>query len=418
MLDKTNPWRVWIFSLFIAIMPLSFALPVKAKALPAMVLFLTGLYLLAARAEVRAAYRRAAPVLLPAAVAFVFWVGNVAYHDVAWREFDVTSHMLAFLVIGATFAMPLHTAVLRIGFSASAGVLGLVCLEQRYVEGIDRVYGINNGEWGAIEFGMFMLTLSLIAILQALRGEVRPRERAMHAVFAVLGFYGALLTQSRGPLLAFVPVFAALMLIQGRRTGRWRQSVLALVIGVGAAGVAATTLHGEMVERLAAVKDEVATYSKQDATGAVRERLEMWRTARMAVIAHPVTGVGMNQFGPFARARIADGKVNPSVVRYDHPHSEYLEWAATGGVPGLVILILLFGGSLVFFGRHALNPDNAIAMPACAGFSTTAMYALCALTDNVFYRAMPHSLYFFITLGLAVYVGHALNRRSAAAGVS
>lgn len=410
MLDKTNPWRVWIFSLLIAIMPLSFALPVKAKALPALILFLTGLWILATRADVRRAYRRAAPVLAPAAIAFVFWAVNVGAHGVEWREFDVTSHILAFLVIAATFALPFRAAALRAGFSASAGVLGLVCVEQHYIEHIDRVYGINNGEWGAIEFGMFMLVLSLIAIVQALRGELRPRERAIHAACAVIGFYGALLTQSRGPLLAFVPVFAALMLIQGRRTGRWRQSVLALVIGVAAAGLAATTLHGEMVERLAAVKDEVATYSEQDATGAVRERLEMWRTARMAVIAHPVTGVGMNQFGPFARARIADGEVNPSVVRYDHPHSEYLEWAATGGIPGLLILVLLFGGSLVYFGRHALHPDNGIAMPACAGFSTTAMYALCALTDNVFYRAMPHSLYFFITLGLAVYVGRALDR--------
>jgi O-antigen ligase len=418
VLDKTNPWRVWIFSLLIAIMPLSFALPIKAKALPALILFLTGLWMLATSADVRRAYRRAAPVLAPAAIAFAFWAVNVGAHGVNWREFDVTSHILAFLVIAATFALPFRTAVLRIGFSGSAGVLGLVCVEQHYVEHIDRVYGINNGEWGAIEFGMFMLVLSLIAIVQALRGELRPRERAMHAVFAAIGFYGALLTQSRGPLLAFVPVFAALMLIQGRRTGRWRQSVLALVIGVAAAGLAATTLHGEMVERLAAVKDEVATYSEQDATGAVRERLEMWRTARMAVIAHPVTGVGMNQFGPFARARIADGEVNPSVVRYDHPHSEYLEWAATGGIPGLLVLMLLFGGSLVYFGRHALNPDNAIAMPACAGFSTTAMYALCAFTDNVFYRAMPHSLYFFITLGLAVYVGRVLDRRRVGAGAS
>lgn len=418
MLDKTNPWRVWIFSLLIAIMPLSFALPVKAKALPALILFLTGLWVLATRTDVRRAYRRAAPVLVPAAIAIVFWAVNVGAHGVNWREFDVTSHILAFLVIAATFALPLRTSALRFGFSGSAGILGMVCVEQHYIEHIDRAYGINNGEWGAIEFGMFMLVLSLIAIVQALRGELRPRERAMHAVFAATGFYGALLTQSRGPLLAFVPVFAALMLIQGRRTGRWRQSVLALIVGVAAAGLAATTLHGEMVERLAAVKDEVATYSEQDATGAVRERLEMWRTARMAVIAHPVTGVGMNQFGPFARARIADGQVNPSVVRYDHPHSEYLEWAATGGIPGLLILVLLFGGSLIYFVRHALNRDNAIAMPACAGFSTTAMYALCALTDNVFYRAMPHSLYFFITLGLAVYVGRALDRHRVGAGVS
>ena len=45
------------------------------------------------------------------------------------------------------------------------------------------------------------------------------------------------------------------------------------------------------------------------------------------------------------------------------------------------------------------------------------MYALCGFTDNVFYRAMPHSLYFFLTLGLAVYVGLMLNRAARPAGV-
>ena len=41
---------------------------------------------------------------------------------------------------------------------------------------------------------------------------------------------------------------------------------------------------------------------------------------------------------------------------------------------------------------------------AAAGVAVIVMYALCALTDNVFYRAMPQSLYFFLVLGLAVLI--------------
>jgi len=310
----------------------------------------------------------------------------------------------------------LRTPVLRIGFSATAAVLGGICLEQHYVEGIDRVYGINNGLWGAIEFGMYILVLSLVAVAQALRSDLRRGERILHGVFALLGLYGALLTQSRGPLLAFVPVFILVVLIQSKRTGRWREGLLFLAVGVVGAIAAATTLHGEVFNRFAAVQEEVSTYSEQDATGAVRERLEMWRTASMAVRDHPLGGVGLNQFGSYARARIAEGKVNATVERYDHPHSEYLEWAVTGGLPGLAVLLLLFGGAIAFFGRHAFHRENAIAIPAIAGLSTVCMYALCGFTDNVFYRAMPHSLYFFLTLGLAVYVGLMLNRAARPAG--
>jgi O-antigen ligase len=231
----------------------------------------------------------------------------------------------------------------------------------------------------------------------------------LHIVCAALGIYGALLTQSRGPLLAFLPVFVIVVLIQSRRTGRWREGLVFLVVGIAAAAGAATTMHGEVLTRFAAVTEEMSTYSEQDASGAVRERLEMWRTATMALDDHPLAGVGLNQFGDYARARIAEGKVNATVERYDHPHSEYLEWAVTGGLPGLAVLVLLFGAALAFFLRYALHPDNAIAMPASGGLSTVCMYALCALTDNVFYRPMPHSLYFFLTLGLAVYIGRLLN---------
>ena len=42
---------------------------------------------------------------------------------------------------------------------------------------------------------------------------------------------------------------------------------------------------------------------------------------------------------------------------------------------------------------------------ATAGVAIVTMYMLCALTDNVFYRPMPHSLYFFLVLGLAVGIG-------------
>ena len=412
VLDKTNPWRVWIVSLLLAVTPLTFALPSKAKAVPMAVLFLLGIWMLATDPAARRACRRAASVLIPAALVFVFWMANVAGHALNWREFDVESHVLVFLLVAVAFAAPLHPMIMRLGMSASAGVLGVVCLEQRYVEGIERVYGLNNGFWGAIEFAMFMLVLTLIAVVQALRNDIRRGERLMHTVFAALGLYGALLTQSRGPLLAFLPVFVALVLLQARRTGRWRQSLLFLVLGVAAVAVAATTLHGKMVERFVAVKDEVSTYSEQDATGAVRERLEMWRTAGMAVADHPLAGVGMNQFGTYSRGMIDEGKVNASVLRYDHPHSEYLEWATTGGVPGLLLLLLLFGSALAYFGRHAFHQRAAVSMPACAGLATAGMYALCALTDNVFYRAMPHSLYFFLTLGLAVYVGRALDEEA------
>jgi len=69
------------------------------------------------------------------------------------------------------------------------------------------------------------------------------------------------------------------------------------------------------------------------------------------------------------------------------------------------------GVPLVYFLRRLMAADEGVAAAAMCGFAASGTYALCALTDNVFYRAMPHSLYFFLVIGLAVLV--ARQRRSA-----
>jgi O-antigen ligase len=166
------------------------------------------------------------------------------------------------------------------------------------------------------------------------------------------------------------------------------------------------SLHGVVVSRLAAVQTEVSSYDHQTlATGAVRERLEMWRTASQAFLSHPLAGVGFDQFGVYVRQQVATGHANSAIERYEHPHSEYLEAAATGGVPGLLVLLLIFGLPLGYFIRHVRHADRAVTILACAGLAVVSIYALCAFSDNVFYRAMPHSLYFFLVLGFAVSIG-------------
>ena len=69
----------------------------------------------------------------------------------------------------------------------------------------------------------------------------------------------------------------------------------------------------------------------------------------------------------------------------------------------LLVLLSIFGLPLAYFVR-ARRSGRAVMVPANAGMAVVLMYVLCALTDNVFYRAMPHSLYFFLVLGLALLI--------------
>jgi O-antigen ligase len=112
-------------------------------------------------------------------------------------------------------------------------------------------------------------------------------------------------------------------------------------------------------------------------------------------------------------AEIAAGRSNPSIGHYNQPHNEYLEAAATGGIPGLLVLLATFLLPLSYFARHVRDVDEAVVMPACAGLAVVTLYMLCALTDSVFYRVMPQSFYFFIMLGMALLIA----RQRSASGV-
>jgi O-antigen ligase len=395
-------------------MPACFAMSSHAKNLPMAALFFTGLMLLvqAARVEVRQRYRLAWPVVVACALRLSYDVGNFIGHRLDWTALDLPAQTLLFLFIAAVFALPLHQRIVNIGFSLTTILLGGTSLFQRYVHGVDRPYGLNGGTWASVEFAMYLLVLVLLSLQQALRPSTRRSDRFLHGLAVIVGLYGAVLTQSRGPLLAFAPAFLSLMLWYGKRYGLWRRVVL--LVGLVVVGMLAvtTTLHREMVDRLADVPQEIASYSPSHASGAVRERLAMWHVAWHAFCEHPWGGIGLDQFGTYLRQQIATGQANPVIAKYVHPHSEYLEAMVAGGIPALFVLLAFFAVPLVYFAHRAGHPDESVATPAIAGLLLVEMYGLCAFSDNVLYRAMPQSLYLFLVLGLAVSIGRQLRNAS------
>ena len=452
---STNAWWLGSLSVLVALMPLSFSVSLHAKAIPALLLLVAGLILLFSRASTRARYRAAWPIIAVCALAVVFTALNIVGHGLGWDAFDLPSHILLYLGTAAVFSLPLRMRWVWFGFSATAIFLGIVCIVQHFVFRIDRAFGLNGGDWGAIEFAMVLLVLSLIAWLQLFYAAGGLLQKTLHGLGAMLALYGAMLTQSRGPLLAFVPVLLFMLVIYAGRTGRRLHALLLLVAIIGGSALAANTVHNVsvpaaakvvaaaaapatnapepgktdvapkaaaaapstrpsvassppsvFVKRFADVGSEMTSYnSKTDARGAIRERLEMWHTAGHAFLDHPLVGVGVDQFGVYARQQVAEGHANAAIVKYEHPHNEYLDAAATGGAPGLLVILLIFVVPFIHFTRHALHAPYSDIIPACVGVATVSMYALCGLTDNVFYRAMPHSLYFFLVLGLAIWLG-------------
>lgn len=403
-------WPAWTLATLVALMPLSFSVEPDVKALPAALLFLCGLGLLR-HAPVRQAYRAAAPVMAAAGLLIALEIVNVLWHGLGWRPLDHTAHVLLYVVVAAVFARPLCMSVVWSGFSLTAIVLGGVCLVQHYWLGVERAYGLNGGGSSAIECATLLLGLALMALVQWLRARPGSWRWWLHGAGMAVGMYGALLTQSRGPLLAFVPAFLLVLLVQARRTRRWRWSLaLGVVVCLGGA-IATATLHGAMLGRFTTIQQEVAGFDQGDPDGSVGERLEMWRTALRAFGEHPLAGVGVDQYARYAQAEIAAGRSDASIARYNQPHNEYLRALASGGLPLLLTVLAVFVLALRYFGRWMRDDDDTVAETATAGLAIVVLYLLCALGESVFYRVMSQSFFFFLVLGLAVRVGHLANRR-------
>lgn len=404
---QTTPkaWQPWLLSILVALLPLSFSIDLRLKVLPVAVLFLVGIGLIARRQPVRECYRAAGPVMAAALVMFGFIVLSALAHGLGWRPQDRAAHILLFLVIAAVFSQPLRMELVWGGFSLSAMLLGAACVVQHHVLGIERAYGLNGGASASIQLATVLLGLALLALVQLLGTRATRVEKVLHGGALLLAAYGALLTQSRGPLLAFAPMFALLLVLHVQRSGRGRGALL--LAAVTAIGLGATLFASRvpMMERFEAIPHEVTSFDHRgDAGGAVRERLEMWRTAARAVNTHPWSGIGLDGYATYVQGEVAAGRSNPVIARYNQPHNEYLRAAVTGGIPGLLVLLLVFALPLRYFIAHLRDAADAVALPARAGVAVVGLYMLCALTDSVFYRVMSQSFYFFLVLGLAVLI--------------
>lgn len=405
---RHGPKTLLAWSAAIAAMPLAFSVSTQLKLIPFAMLFVSGIYLWRTDAFARACLRRARWPLLSMLAVMLYAIANVVMHRLDHRPLGLPLQTVLFLAIAAVFTTDLRRALVWNGFALAGLVLGATAIVQVHGLKDARAYGLNGGDWSAIEFGMCLLALVFLSVNTLLRGDLKRYERALHGVAVVVGLYGAILSMSRGPLLSAILVLlamAAVYLLRGDRVrGRRRR-----ILGFGGTLLIlafAMVANRQILDRFEHVEDDVRAYAVEgEVEGAVSERLEMWRVSYRAFAEKPVFGIGIGQFGQYVRRQVDAGMASPQIRKYTNSHSEYIETAATGGIVGLLLLLLQFLVPLHYFARRAFlaRDDYALAV-ACSGMCVVLLYSLCALTDNVFYRAMPNSLYFFLVAGLAAHL--------------
>jgi O-antigen ligase len=421
-------FALWAFFL----MPLSFVANLRASAILYIVLGLLGLHFLIKRRNlVLPAWRASAATLLPFVVLLPYELASVAFQHSPFKTTDNGIHFLLFVLISAAVPYLTRRDMFWIGISAASLGIGGVALFQHWVLGVDRVYGTFGHNpvlhtSGAIKFGMvatLFASLSLVALANAPllhAGRTLNGWRVWHTLGALGGVTAALLTASRGPILALLPAIVAVLAASRRNPGRtraqWAWSAFAVVLILALAGALLAHLMGGRVDE---GLHEYQQYDAGDVDTSVGARLAMWTAAWHMFLAHPWFGVGLNQFGVALREMIAQGQVNPALGMFDHPHNEYFEALSCGGVVGVLFLGWLFLSPLILFARRIWTPrpgtDHTAAL---AGFVTVVCYMVFALTDCFLDRQITTSVYAFLILSCAVMSAPALATRAVESATS
>ena len=234
-------------------------------------------------------------------------------------------------------------------------------------------------------------------VLMVLLVFCRPSGRWSWVMTGMVAGSGViLLSGSRG---VWPALFALLLAMAG--SVRWGSGRIRLAL-LGAMVLLATLLllvvpglrdHARLTE----LHSDVQRLEQGDANSSAGARVELLGLAWGTFRAKPWTGVGIGQFDRAVQrlpACAQDVAGRESTCRLGHAHNDLAEWAATQGIPGVLLLLLVYGVPLAMFVRlYRRRGTPGFRGPAAAGMLLVVAYVLCGLTQSMFAHQLSASVY-------------------------
>ncbi|MGB3393157.1 MAG: O-antigen ligase [Stenotrophomonas sp.] len=205
-----------------------------------------------------------------------------------------------------------------------------------------------------------------------------------------------LLSGSRGAWPALLALLLALVFSLRRGSGHLRLAMLSgLVLAAAVLLLAVPGLREQT--RLDELHSDVQRLEQGDMNSSFGARLELLNVAWDTFRERPWTGIGIGHFDK-AMQHLPDcvQQVSGSEARchLGHAHNDVAEWAATQGIPGLLLLLAVYGLPLwLFVGLHRRSGEGGFRGPAAAGVMLVITYALCGLTQSMFAHQITTATY-------------------------
>lgn len=318
-------------------------------------------------------------------LAYLGWLGIVVWWSTTPNVSWLTAWVLAGLPIAyLAWGMPPNPDkiwnALRPAFLLAGPALALWGLGQ-VVTG----YGYGHPVGPLVDTNAFAALMNLFWFPAVVHFIRKMHHKGIHARL-IMPAMGLLLvslalfaTESRGATLTWM-VLMPWVLWAGFRATRNSRAVLA-VLAIALVGYlgAANVLGLNVSHRTLDLKEDVSTNA----------RLMMWKSAAEIAKDHPLTGTGWGTFGAQYPA-YRDPHENSTSGFY--AHNDYVQLAAEGGIPALVLMLGIAAGLLLQLKRSLAFKENPHALEATGLLLGSLALFIHASLNFIFYFAFMNIL--------------------------
>ncbi len=276
----------------------------------------------------------------------------------------------------AFFAMTHSRAKLRLWTLAVLSAVTVISVWALVIWAGRGSWNDSAGHGGVGSFASLAVAAAPLAVL-AWQGLER-RARFALAVVCVLALLAAIASQQRILWAVFgVQLAAGIGLLSYSRILRLKPFMLALVLtgSLAAAGAAVLTIHGQKVD-----ESPVEYYDLGNDF-----RLQQWVRIMDRIQEKPLSGAG---FGREAMKKAYPDLV-PTTVPMSllwHPHNVFLTYGVAMGLPGILVLLLVFAALIATYARHLRAASVDERMIAIAGIAIIIGIVVRNLTNDLFLR--------------------------------
>jgi O-antigen ligase len=276
---------------------------------------------------------------------------------------------------------------MAIGMSIGVFISVAIATHQVYVLGLDRAYGASNH---IIPFSELMVAADLLLWMLMIYAWNNGNKiiSFILLVASLAGFYGSLLSVTRGAWLAYVFMIAIWLLYIFKKSFSDRLHLFSTPIIVRLLlavlvfyTVSQTNQYQVLQSRSINTINNLAGNNYNSAAGA---RLTIYQDSFKVIKQHPF-GIGTDNFSAIKQS-------NNNV--YSQAHNELINLWVENGIQGVIILLLLLGYAFKVFYKHLKHSNDLVSVYAACGLMLIVSYMIFGFSQAVF--SHHQTLIFFI----------------------